>query len=144
MNLIAKKNLDLWIVAFLILALLMYDVTFEIVTEIVHILFEILHHMFEWVELGIEHGIEHVFHTDRHGSQILTFYTLMLLIAFLVYKLKFVVPLVYGIVRQATRDAWIRRRTQLKQFWQSQNLWARIGWGIAAGVMLYLASFFVM
>jgi len=144
MSLIAKKNLDLWIVALLIVSLVMYDVTFEILTEILHILFEILHHMFEWVELGIEHAIEHLFHTDRHGSQILTFYTLMLLIAFLLYKLKFVVPLVYNAVRQLSRDAWIRRKTQAKQFWQQQDLAHRIGWSLAACVILYLASFFVM
>lgn len=144
MSIIAKKNLDLFIVAFLILSLILYDVTFEIVTEILHILFEILHNMFEWVELGIEHGVEHLFHTDRHGSQIITFYTLMLLIGLLAYKLKFLVVNAYQCIRQLARDAWIRRKTQTRQFWQSQDLLHRAGIVVAAVVVLYLASFFVI
>lgn len=144
MSVIAKKNLDLFIVAFLFLCLLMYDVTFEIVTEVLHLIFEVLHNLFEVVELGIEHGVEHLLHTDRHGSQIITFYTLMLLIGFLLYKLKFVVSLLYVGCRQFVRDSWIRRKTQVTQFWQKQNLLSRSLIGIAVGVFLYLASFFVM
>ena len=37
MSVIAKKNLDLFIVAFLFLCLVMYDVTFEIATEILNL-----------------------------------------------------------------------------------------------------------
>ena len=144
MSLIAKKNLDLFIVAFLFLALVMYDVTFEIATEILHLIFEILHNLFEVVELGIEHGVEHTLHTDRHGSQIITFYTLMLLIGFLLYKIKFVVSLLYVSCRQFFRDSWIRRKTQITRFWQKQNLLNRSLIGIAVCVFLYLASFFVM
>ena len=144
MSVIAKKNLDLFIVAFLFLCLLMYDVTFEIVTEFVHLIFEVLHNLFEVVELGIEHGVEHLLHTDRHGSQIITFYTLMLMIGFLLYKLKFVVSLLYVSCRQFARDSWIRRKTQLTQFWQKQNLLNRSLIGLGFLVFLYLASFFVM
>jgi hypothetical protein len=122
----------------------MYDVTFEIVTEVVHLIFEVLHNLFEVVELGIEHGVEHLLHTDRHGSQIITFYTLMLMIGFLLYKLKFVVSLLYVSCRQFARDSWIRRKTQLTQFWQKQNLLNRSLIGLGFLVFLYLASFFVM
>lgn len=144
MSVMAKKNLDLFIVAFLLLCLIMYDVSFEIATEILHIVFEILHNLFEVVELGIEHGIEHVIHTDRHGSQIITFYTLMLLIGLLLYKLKFVVSLLYVSCRQFARDSWLRRKTQVTQFWQKQNLLNRSLIGIGLCAFLYLASFFVM
>ncbi|MEY4211600.1 MAG: hypothetical protein RLZ92_1981 [Pseudomonadota bacterium] len=144
MSIISKKNLDLLVVGFLLLSLFMYDLTIEIVVEILHLIFEVFHNMFEWVELGIEHTVEHLFHTERHGSQVITFYTLMSLIGLGLYKLRFIVPRSYRFFKQLARDAWIRRKIQLLTFWRAQNLINKIGIGIAATVLLYLASFFVM
>lgn len=144
MSIISKKNLDLFVVAFLLLSLIMYDLTIEFVVEILHLIFEVFHNMFEWVELGIEHAVEHVFHTERHGSQVITFYTLMSMIGFGLYKLRFIVPRIYRFFRQLARDAWIRRKTQVLTYWHAQNLINKIGLAIGATAVLYLASFFVM
>lgn len=144
MSIISKKNLDLVVVGLLLLSLFMYDLTIEIIVEILHLAFEVFHNMFEWVELGIEHTVEHLFHTERHGSQIITFYTLMSLIGFGLYKLRFIVPRSYHFLKQLARDAWIRRKTQVLAYWQAQTLINKIGIGIAAITVLYLASFFVM
>lgn len=144
MSLFEKKNLDLYILGFLLLSLFMFDLTVEIVVEILHLIFEIFHNMFEWVELGIEHAVEHIFHTERHGSQVVTFYILLSIGGYGIYRLSLKLPLLYRYLKQLARDAWIRRKSQLQLYWRSQNLINRIGIGIAACTVLYLASFFVM
>lgn len=144
MSLFEKKNLDLYILGFLLLSLFMFDLTVEIVVEILHLIFEIFHNMFEWVELGIEHAVEHIFHTERHGSQVVTFYILLSIGGYGIYRLCLKLPLLYRYLKQLARDAWIRRKSQLQLYWRSQNLINRIGIGIAACTVLYLASFFVM
>ena len=139
-----RKNLDLFIVALLALSLVMYDVTIELFLELLHLGFEVIHNLFEWVELGIEHAVEHLFHTERHGSQIITFYILCTLIFSGLWQLWKVMPRWFVFVKSWVLETWVRRTTQLQLYWQSLSLLHKLGLGATALVVAYLASFFVI
>ncbi len=139
-----KKHIDLIIVAFLVLSLVMYDVTMDLFFSALHLVFEVFHNLFEWVELGIEHAVEHFFHTDRHGSQIVTFYILWLIAGFGFYRLWKVIPRVYQVLKQFALAAWARRKTQLELYWFSLTLLNKVAVITTAIGVAYLASFFVM
>ncbi len=144
MSMIANKNLDLVFVAFLVLALVMYDVTIDFVFEFLHLIFEVFHNMFEWLELGIEHAVEHLFHTERHGSQIITFYILCMLVSLAFWQLWKVLPRLCQFLKQWTLESWARRKTQLQLYWLLLSPLHKAAVVVTALVVAYLASFFVM
>lgn len=141
---IAKKNLDLVVVAIIVLALIMYDVTFDLCMSLLHFAFEVLHNLFEWLELGIEHAVEHLFHTNRHGSQIVTFYVLCLILLFIFWRLWKILPRVYRFFADLVLEIWARRKTQMQLYWRSQTLANKVAITAMVLVLTYLASFFVM
>lgn len=141
---IAKKNLDLVVVAFVVLSVVLYDVTMEIFLELLHLVFEVFHNMFEWIELGIEHAVEHLFHTDRHGSQIVTFYILCSIAGYGFYRLWCALPRLYAFFKQLVLASWVRRKTQLQLYWLSLNMLHKVALAVTAVAVAYLASFFVM
>ena len=141
---VLRKYSDLLVVAIVVLALVFYDVSFDLLVGLLHFLLERLHELFEWIELAIEHTVEHLFHTSRHGSQIVTFYVLVALIGFLAYRLWRVVPGLYRSGKEWGLGAWAQRKTELELYWLSLTLISKILLIGTALVVAYLASFFVM
>lgn len=152
-----RKNLDLIIVGFLTLAVVMYDVTLELFGELMHFLFEVLHTAFEYVELGIEEAVELVFHvldvgeiieylfeSDRHGSQVVTFYILLAIGWFIVSKTWRLAKRSYQSFVQWWVNAWVRRKTELHWYWVSLTLQNKLALGATVIIVAYLASFFVI
>jgi hypothetical protein len=156
MNVI-KKYLDLIIIAFVVLSLVMYDLTLELLGELLHLIFEVLHNLFEWVELGTEEVVESIFHllnigdiveylfaTGRHGSQVVTFYILLTIAGYGFYRLWKTLPRFYQSLKQFTLEAWVRRKTQLQLYWLTLPLVHKVAVVATAIGVAYLASFFVM
>ena len=139
-----KKYLDLIIVAFVVLALVFYDLTFELLTELLHFLLERGIELFEWIELGIEHLVEHLFHTSHHGAQIITFYILLALTCYFAYSLWRALPRFYHRSKQALLEIWMRRKTEWELYWLTLTLPYKVLMLITALVVAYVASFFVM
>ncbi len=139
-----KKHLDLVVVVLLVLAIVMYDVTIDWLLSLLHFVLEVLHIMYEWFELGIEHTVEHLFHTTRHGSQIVTFYILVLIACLIIYGLWRVLPRFYEFCKRAATEAWLRRKTELEYYWLSLTVGKKTTLLVTAIVVAYLASFFVM
>lgn len=139
-----KNNLDLILAALIALALVMYDVTIDWVLSLFHFVFELIHIAYEWFELGIEHSVEHLFHTSRHGSQIVTFYILVSIAGGLLYWLWRVVPGWYALSREFAHDAWVRRKTEWEIYWISLTLSKKAMLVLTALCVAYIASFFVM
>lgn len=139
-----KENLDLILVAIIVLALVMYDVTIDWVLSVLHVLFELILLSYEWLELGIEHGVEHLFHTSHHISQMVTFYILVLIACGLIYWLWRILPRLFKKMRQFAHDAWLRRKTELELYWLSLSLHKKIMLLTTAVGVAYIASFFVM
>ena len=141
---IAKKNIDLAIIGLVVLSVVMYDVTIDLMLGLLHFVFEMLHMAFEWIELGIEHAVEHLFHTDRHGSQVITFYILWSIAMFGFYRLWKTVPRMYLTFKEMAVQAWIRRKTELTLYWLGLSPLHKLGVVVATLISLYLASFLVM
>lgn len=139
-----KKHFDLIIVALLVLSVVMYDVTIDWLFSLLHFTFEVIHIMYEWFELGIEHTVEHLFHTTRHGSQIVTFYILMLIASGILYWLWRVLPRFYDACKLFFAQAWVRRKTEWELYWLSLTVSKKATLLITGLVVAYLASFFVM
>lgn len=139
-----RKNLDLAVVAVLVIALVLYDVTIEIFLELLHMGFEVVHNLYEWLELGIEHLVEHLFHTSRHGSQIITFYILITLASLILWRLWVVLPRWYHAVRELLLEGWARRKTQIQLYWLTMSGPHKAALVVTVLVVAYLASFFVM
>ena len=152
-----KKNLDLIVVALIMLSIVLWETTFEMFGELLHLLFELLHTVFEWVELGVEGVVERIFHmlhigdaveflfiTERHGAQVVTFYILMAMLGFGLFKLSIFIPGLYEQLRRFLLISWIRRKTQLQLHWRSlTQLHKAAVFATAVGVLV-LASFFVI
>ena len=139
-----KEHLDLFIVALVALSIVMYDVVFDLAFNILHLIFEVIHILFEWLELGIEHTVEHLLHTSRHGSQVVTFYILLLIAGLLLYRLWRVLPRLYKQLIQFVQQAWERRKTECKDYWLSLTLINKVRLFSTATGIVYLTSFFVM
>ncbi|MBD9360058.1 hypothetical protein [Methylomonas fluvii] len=152
-----RKNLDLIIVGFVVLAIVMYDVTLELLGELMHLMFEGFHVAFEYVELGIEEAVELVFHvldigeiieylfeSDRHGSQVVTFYILLSIAWFGFYRLSKFVPRLWESIKQWSLNTWVRRKTELELYWLSLTIRDKMAIAFTAVAVAYIASFFVM
>lgn len=139
-----KKHLDLLSAALIILSIAMYDVVIDLFLNILHLLFEVLHILYEWLELGIEHSVEHLFHTSRHGSQVVTFYILMLIASLLMYWLWRVLPRLYKQIVQCVQQAWQRRKSQCAAYWVSLTLSNKLSLVSTAAGVVYLSTLLAM
>jgi len=117
-----KDHLDLVIVGLIALSIAMYDMVIDLFLNVLHLCFELLHFLYEWFELGIEHTVEHLFHTSRHGSQIVTFYILLLIAGLLLYGLWRLMPRLCRKCVECLRLTWERRKTECHYYWLSLPL----------------------
>lgn len=139
-----KEHLDLTIVALIALSIAMYDAATDLAISLLHLIFEVIHLAFEWFELGIEHTVEHLFHTTRHGSQVVTYYILLLIACLLMYWLWRVLPRIYKRFIQFAQRSWERRKAQCKDYWLSLTLLYKVRLLSTVTGIVYLSSFFVM
>lgn len=139
-----KQYFDLIIVALVALSLVMYDWVIDLILSLLHVIFEIIHIAYEWFELGIEHTVEHLFHTSRHGSQIVTFYILLLIAGLLMRWLWRMLPSLYRRFKRYTRLAWECRKTEFKAYWLSLTLFNKVKLLSTATGIVFLSSLFVM
>jgi hypothetical protein len=114
-----KEHLDLFIVAVVTISMLLYDMVFDLLYNILHMLFEGLHFVYEGFELTLEHTVEHLFHTTRHGSQIITFYILVFIACGLSYWLWKALPRLYKRCALFFQQSWIRRKAECEAYWLS-------------------------
>lgn len=152
-----KKNLDLIILGFLLIAIILFEETFEIVEELLHLTLEVLHTMFEWVELGVEDVVDKLFEhleapetikflfiTERHGSQVITFYFLMSVIVFILSKLVKFLPGIGRFFKRLVLMAWIRRKTEFQLYWRTLNKLNKAALLASAVGFLVLASLIII
>lgn len=141
---VIKQHLDWLIVVLISLSIVMYDLTIGLVFNLLHFIFAIIHTGYEWLELGIEHSVEHLFHTSRHGSQIVTFYILLLLAVCLLHWLWKLLPTLYRHIRLFVQLAWERRKMEWEAYWLSLTLINKLKLFSTATGIIYLGFFFVM
>jgi len=152
-----KKNLDLIIVTFIMMSIIMYDVTLDIIEESLHLLLEVLHNLFEWVELGVEKLVDrlfdeleigetvaYLFTTERHASQVFTFYILISIIAYGLFRISKFAPNIYHYLRRLVLMSWIRRKTQFQLYWHSLSQLHKVALFATAVSVLLLSSLLII
>ncbi|NOT10924.1 MAG: hypothetical protein HOP23_03660 [Methylococcaceae bacterium] len=97
------------------------DVVFSLMLDILHSIFdlflELLHTLFEGIESVLDHLVEHFFHTEVHDTQLIVFYTLMLMALGMGYGLlKLLVPL-YLRAKNNLRARWEREKQVIAVYW---------------------------
>ncbi|MCQ8106262.1 hypothetical protein NP590_19290 [Methylomonas sp. SURF-2] len=137
-----NKTSDLILAGCGLLSLLMFDVTIDVVLSVLHGVFELLHFCFEWFEMGVEHAVEHLFHTSRHGSQIITFYLLMALAGWIGYRLWRILRRLFKTAVDSARQAWERGKTAGRIYWRSLSMGGKLKLCSSVISAAYLASFF--
>lgn len=138
-----RQNLDLMVVGAVAVSATMYDLVLDLLAHMLHMLFELLHLAFEWVELGIEHAVEHIFHTSRHGSQIVTFYILLSVGGWLLYQLWQHAPRIGRWLKNLAMQAWLRRKIECQVYWHSLTLPDKARLLSTAIGVLFLSSYVV-
>lgn len=104
-------------------------------------LFELIHLLFEVVEMGLDNVIEHIFETDLHDTQLIVFYILLTIGAFLIYFVwKILVHICQGI-GQIFRSEWSELKMALSSDWQGMSVVDRIIFIFVFLLINYLASF---
>jgi len=117
-----REHIDLVIVGLIALSIAMYDMVIDLFMNVLHLCLELMHFLYEWFELGIEHSVEHIFHTSRHGSQIITFYILLVIAGLLLYGLWRVMPRLCRKCVQFFVLTLERRKTECHYYWLSLPL----------------------
>ncbi len=139
-----KEYRDFIIVGFVTLSVVMYDVTLDLLLTLLHIIFEVLHMDFEWFELGIEHAVQHIFHTSHHGSQIVTFYILLLIGCGIGFWLWRTLPSLYKQCIHSLRQSCLELSSKLKCYWLSITLSRKIRLWFTGFSVVYMTYLFLM
>jgi hypothetical protein len=97
------------------------DVIFDFTVDLVHTLFEFLlesmHTLFEGVELILDEVIEHTFHTDLQQTQLIVFYTMLLIGLGLSYGLLKLLIRLYRKCKSILASLWLEEKTLISLYW---------------------------
>jgi hypothetical protein len=105
---------------------------------------ELLHLAFEAVEFTLDVIIEHLFDTERHVTQTITFYILLLFAAYFLYKLGRNLPSWYDAIK--TDLAVIRHQfteTAL-DYWLAEPVLRRVIWGSALTIGMSMLMWWLL
>ncbi len=119
---------------------------FELLVEFFHLFLELfiefLDVCFEWIESTLDHLVEHLFETDLHDTQIIVFYIMMTMLAFLLYRLYLFLPKIVKRIYQNILASFTRQKIRLLIFWEEQSLLGKIKYiSLSLGVF-YIWIFF--
>jgi hypothetical protein len=92
---------------------------------------EFLHLSFEAVEFTLDVIIEHLFHTGRHLTQTITFYVLVLLAAYLLYKLGRSLWRWYDAIKIDLTAVRHQVTDTTMDYWLTASALNRVKWGSA-------------
>jgi hypothetical protein len=92
------------------------------------LLLELLHLAFEALEFILDVVIEHLFDTGRHATQTITFYILLLLAAFLLYKIGRSLPGWYGALKTDLAAIRCQFTETALDYWLAAPALSRVKW----------------
>lgn len=122
-------------------AITMPDVVFGLLAELLHLAFEIAHLAFEVFESALDHFVEHTFHTNTHDTQLIVFYTIIMMSTVGLYFL-------WRIVSRSTKafianqvEVWADRKARVFVYWAESagNKFKLIAWFNAGLTTCYIA-----
>lgn len=106
------------------------------------LLYEFLHGAFELLEFSLDLLVEHFFHTDRHTTQIVVFYSMLSMAAFFVYQLFLRLPLWYASCRHHISATGYRVDQAIHEYWRQSTLLGKTRLGLSVmmggGLMIWI------
>ncbi|MCQ8181681.1 PilZ domain-containing protein [Methylomonas sp. SURF-1] len=106
-------------------ALAMPDLAWAVLIGLLHHIWEIALHLahllFEYLEMGLDHVVEHLFHTGTHETQVIVFYTIVVIGAVALYLLGRKLP---GVVKRWYNALGLfasRKKSSCLYFWDQQS-----------------------
>ncbi len=147
---IAQQRKRSWIVktlmVFLIATLLLIpDVIFDLVSGLFDFLsdqiIELLLFLNDLVEFSVDQFVEHTLHTNRHETQLISFYLLLAIQLVVAYALFRSLPSKCLVLYQKTRSYVYRKKMSYLYFWTHQTLFYKLG---VTSVFLMCVTLYVM
>jgi len=128
----------------IVIMITMPDVVIGLLFESVHFFFELLFILFEWIESTLDKLVEHLFHTELHQTQIIVFYLLIGISAYLLYYLSRMLLRLFFRLKETLLSAWTLYKTRAALYWQDLSLIDKIKLIVITVGAIYLASFIFM
>lgn len=129
------------IIVFILVAVLIPDLLVELVVEVSHGLFELAHILFEFIEESLDIVIEHLLGTGLHATQIIVFYILMSILAYVGYRFALKIPAKYRRLRDNIQMSYNNLQSESISYWQNLATINKVKW-IAIGISSFLILIF--
>jgi pimeloyl-ACP methyl ester carboxylesterase len=125
--------------------LFFYDTLWDGFLSLLHHLFGILHIVFEFCEHTLEGLIEHLFHVDPRTAEVLVFYVMLSIGAYVTLKLIQLLPDCYRALVDQVTAYWQQSKAETLEYWQAQSLKGKIQWvtifmSVVLVMVLWLSS----
>ena len=118
------------------------DIVFGLMLDLMHSVFELFleffHVLFEGIESVLDHLVEDIFHTEVHDTQLIVFYTLILMALGLIYSsLKLLAPF-YRRFKNNIRASCLSEKEFITRYWFNLSLVNKIKLIAITGSLAYL------
>ncbi len=123
----------------ILVALVLYDTLWDLFLSLLHFVLGTLHILFEFCEHTLERLIEHIFHADPRTAEIIVFYIILSIGAYVAFKLMQALPQWYGKLAEQLTDYWHNEKTRTVSYWQHQPTAEKIKWS-----SIFITSTFFM
>ena len=88
----------------------------------------LIHTLFETIEFMIDELVSHLFNTDRHTTQIITFYVLSLLALLPIYKTYCLFIICYFSFKHTLKNIYQRLHEGVLMYWEGTSVIVKIKW----------------
>lgn len=100
----------------------------------ISMLIEVIHTSFETLEFIVDELVEHIFHTDRHTTQIITFYLLFIMSLLSIYKIYRFFIIQYNNCKNNFFDACFLFYEKTKMYWEMAPVIVKIKWCVISSI----------
>ncbi|MGR8940320.1 MAG: hypothetical protein ACU83V_10670 [Gammaproteobacteria bacterium] len=118
----------------------LFGALYVLFDALLEMLFELLHLAFEAAEFTLDVIIEHLFDTGRHATQTITFYILLLLAAYVLYKLSRRLRGWYEGLRTDLTETRCQMTETVLTYWHTSSAFRRVKWcsALTIGISLLM------
>ncbi len=103
--------------AILIICIMLLDQIIDLLSSVLDVVLDILHIAMELAETGLEWSLEMLLDTEHHQNETLLINVLLLIIAFLVFRLIINLPRINRWVFRRCKAAWLWHRHKERVCW---------------------------
>ncbi len=134
---IAKKFVALFIIIFL------FDFLIDVLSTLLDYFIEFVHLVIEFFEYSLESLLEYFLESMPYESEIILVNFVLLITAYLLFRLYFNMPRLYRWLSRWIKAAWLRHKRKKMAYWKSLSLIRKIKIMTTYGVGIVCILFFV-